>query len=351
MQACDERQECIVQLAAMGDVPQAELLDQRASMAHSFFAPNSKARGLTSLVDGHPSDLLTLLDTAIATQNDIPLLYDWAHDCRSWQAVLISEVYGRMFQPALLTIDEATCLADKMLSALRAFPSSTFRDTQEALYETLRQWLKGTFVTPPPVPTPSASPIERSHALAVQCLRQAQSRGKLEVTAGLLDVMLGDRRGWWETTQWKLQNGGLSQGFGLYLIYVFPAVRVALASIAQHYGATDPAGSLMEARTNAAKAIHDHHSVLVGRDTRPEQLERALTKLESHSAPVPHHEGVLSSCGNLLLRLGRVDRARSLLERSLALPTCVDDSRAIALYDLACVGPLRSCGRLPSSAS
>jgi hypothetical protein len=75
----------------------------------------------------------------------------------------------------------------------------------------------------------------------------------------------------------------------------------------------------------------------MGGDSRPERLERALADLEAHSARIPQDERLWSSCGNFLLGLGRLDEARTRLERSLRLPSCQGASRALALYDLACV--------------
>jgi hypothetical protein len=150
-------------------------------------------------------------------------------------------------------------------------------------------------------------------------------------------VFLGDRRGWWETTNWRLKEGALSRGSGLYLIYFFPAVRPAFAAIGRCYGASAPGSNLMEFRSNAAAAIHRHRFILMERDDRPERLERALADLEAQSAAMPHDERLWNSCGNLLLRLGRVEEARGRLERSLRPPSCEGESRAAALYDLACV--------------
>jgi hypothetical protein len=336
MQAWHERQECLGELARLGEVAQAELTKQRESMAHSFFAPGSRARGLTILVDDHPDELLCLLDNAITTQDDVPLLYNWGHECRSWQAVLIAGVYARMFHPKPIETSEARELVEQMLIAVRALPAFQQRLGQEALYAALTRWLDGNIQALSPLPA-STSPIERSHARAVELLARAAAAGQQEEEGKWLHVFLGDRRGWWETTNWELKEGTLSRGSGLYLVYVFPAVRLALTAAGRRYNVIDPASSFMEARSHAAAAINRHRFLLEGREYPPESLERAVAEFEAHCATMPQDERLWHSCGNLLLRLGRVEEARSRLERSLRLPSCEGVSRAVALYDLACV--------------
>jgi hypothetical protein len=336
MQAWHERELCLVELARLGDAPQAELKKQQDSMAHSFFGTSGRARGLTALADEHPDELLSLLDGAISKQDDIPLLYDWGHDCRSWQAVLVAGVYARMFQATPLEPGEARDLVDQMLVALRGLPASPERLGPEALYATLASWFGGNVQAP--VSTPfSATPIGNSHALAVEVLVEAARTGRTGAGAEWLHTFLGDRRGWWETTSWQLKDGKLSRGSGLYLIYVFPAVRLALAAAGRLVNVTDPGSSLMEGRCSAWAGIHRHHFTLTGRADQPERLERALADLEGHRAAIPRDERLWNSCGNLLLRLGRVDEARDRLSGSLRLASCSGESRATALYDLACV--------------
>jgi hypothetical protein len=342
MQAWHERELCLVQLARLGEAAQVELMRQRESMAHSFFASGSRARGLTALADEHPEELLSLLDGAIAMEDDIPLLYDWGYECRSWQAVLVANVYARMFHARPLEPGETRNLVEQMLVALRALPASPERLAQEELYACLASFLDG-HPQVPPTPRAPASPVARSHALAAELLAKAAQPGQPQGDGEWMQAFLGDRRGWWETTNWQLKNGTLSRGSGLYLIYLFPAPRLALAAVGLRTNATDPGSSFMESRSTAASAIHRHHFILVGRDNRPEQLERALADLEGHCVNLPHDERLWNACGNLLLRLGRVEEARARLERSLRLPSCEGGSRAAALYDLACVQARSGC--------
>jgi hypothetical protein len=68
IQGWHDRELCLAQLARIGGTAQTELESQRESMGHSFFGTSGRARGLAALVDEHPNQLLSLLDSAVRSQ-------------------------------------------------------------------------------------------------------------------------------------------------------------------------------------------------------------------------------------------------------------------------------------------
>jgi hypothetical protein len=74
----------------------------------------------------------------------------------------------------------------------------------------------------------AANTVQRSHTLAAQVLATAYDKQGQSGDAAWLAEFISDRRGWWETTEFSIKDCSTSSGFGLYLMYVFPAVRLAL---------------------------------------------------------------------------------------------------------------------------
>ena len=171
-------------------------------------------------------------------------------------------------------------------------------------------------------------------------IRATEARQKTEDTRWL-DDLLCDRRGWWETTNCELKDGSISRGAGLYLVWFFPAVRLAFASIGFQFGLIDPAACYMRRRERAAKIIKEHDWLSRSRGSSRENLARALSRMEKAVVEMPDNERLSYCCGNLLLRLDRLTESEDLLRRCMSLPSCDATMRAGALYNLGCTYALR----------
>jgi hypothetical protein len=338
--AFHERDLCLAQLSLLNPDPRAALARHQTEVSPSLFGQmgGGHAQGMTSLIDAHPRNLLSLLDAGVSDLDSIPILVDWEKQCRSWQALVISGVFARMFNPRSVRRIEAQRLTSQMLEAVHSLPTTSHRAEYEVVFGAISSWWEGFPVTISPPDRPD-SPIRRSYAMAAELLdRAAQARRANEPPQWLVDLV-ADRRCWWESMRHQLRNGSLSVGSGgdMHLIYCFPAVRLACAAVGWTYRLTDPVGTFMTDRYRVTRVLADIKSMLMFRKDRVDVLERAYAKLESSLASGVRDERLFAVGGNLLLRMGQIGTAEEHLRRCLQLASCSEDTRASALYDLACV--------------
>src|SRR5205085_2671881 len=127
----------------------------------------------------------------------------------------------------------------------------------EAVYGAIALLLEEKPFTIPALYAPK-SPLRQSHDLAVSLLEMAQANSADPLLPVRLTEALGDRRGWMDTDSYELKDGVFSSGSGLYMIYFFPAVRLALVAMGSLVNQADPAARLMVERTEVHKASKNY---------------------------------------------------------------------------------------------
>lgn len=339
MQAVEERQRCQAQLALLEENAEQALSEQRESaLDFLFFQSSGNALGLSALATRQPHRLLAHLDASVRTEMDLPTLYYLVEEARSWQSLLIARVYARMFSARPIVTREAIEICEQMLAALRALPDTVLRQEYEALYSSLARRLRGEDapapVIPPRPPGTAGSVLRNSHELAAEILQRAPT-AQAEFSG-----WLADQRGWFETSFFELRHHLLLQGTAYYQMYFFPAVRLALATVAGRHNLTDPAARLMLERWETHGRLRDHLNLLNYDNLEeypPDLIENALLAFNERVESAPNDERIPCWHGGVLLRLSRFDEAEELFRHSLSLPTSQGDIRAEALYNLACV--------------
>ncbi len=345
-QELDERERLFMQLARLSQTPTAALQELRTTSLTSPFTADGRASAVAELTDENPGDMLDLLAQNLEQEDDLAALHKWVERARSWQGLLIARVYARMFEPRPIHRVEARELCEQMLTAVRALPASTPQRECLTVYEAIVAWLEGSASPLPTLPTSSIlrNAIERSHAVALELLQHASARslGEHEEQDWLVDALVASQdRGWWNRTGLLLDGDAVGFGSSQDLVYVFPAVRLALlAAEAADVGscAGDPAARFLAERASISKLLAEHHAQLDPQIEMPkEYLERTLTALEEVGSAASRDERVRLYRGLLLLRLDSLPEAELELQRCLGMSTCTGDSRASVLYNLACV--------------
>jgi tetratricopeptide (TPR) repeat protein len=302
-----------------------------------LFRGSGEAQSLALLTDTNSTDLLTLLDASIQNDDSVMMLFDWEKETRSWRSLLMARVYARMFYSSSIGIFEAQELCQQMLLAVRSLPNSSLQQDYEITYSTILAWLQGS----PSVPTSLSSvnsALQHSHSYALSLFHQAMQEQTSKSHPELIEVAFNNRQGWLELDDYKFEEGKFIVSSSGYLLYFFPAVRLALAAIGKYTHLVDPASSFMVKRVESFRVINDNSIVFREPLTTDKQrLEHALKELERRLKTVSQDERLLRLCGDLLLRLNRLEEAEEALNHCLHLPLCVHKERASALYDLACV--------------
>jgi hypothetical protein len=342
-QALEERRLCQAQLALLEEDDQASLREQRRSSGDFIlFQKPGNSLGLSVLAAKEPGNLLSHLDESIQTEHDLPTLYYLVEDARSWQTLLIARVYARMFNSAPIDIHEAGDLCEQMLIAVRALPDSPLCQEYVAVYSAIDALLRGQSpipVLPARSPDAAGNLIRGSHEVVAEVLARTAEGQPGASEAAWFDDYLYDRRGWLETYFYELRHSLLLRG-GNYMMYFFPATRLAFAAVGVKAGRKDPAGCLMAERWETYNQLRDQLDLLNHASIEEygaDRVARALGDFERRAAVAPRDERLQNWLGVLLLLLGRVPEAEAAIQRSLALPSCRGDARASALYNLACV--------------
>ncbi len=345
-QELDERERLLMQFARLSQTPTAVLQELRATSLTSPFTADGRASAVAELTDENLGDMLNFLAQNLEQEDDLAALYGWVERARSWQGLLISRVYARMFDPRPIHRVEARELCEQMLIAIRALPASTPQREYLTVYEAIAARLEGLTRPVPTRPTSSTlqNAIECSHAAALELLRCASARsvGGQEEQDQLVDALIASQGvGWWNRTGLFLDGDSVGFSSSRDLIYVFPAVRLAHLAVeaADARGrAGDPAARFLAERASVSRLLAEHHAQLDPRIEMPQEyLERTLTALERIGAAANRDERVRLHRGILLLRLDRLPEAESELQQCLAMPPCAGNSRASTLYNLACV--------------
>jgi tetratricopeptide (TPR) repeat protein len=340
MQASHERDICRAQLARLEAEPRAALAGRRAQIGHPFLPNSGQAHALAELGGAHLDQFLALIADSVRGPDDLSTLFTFERQTSSWQGLLLARVFARMFYPRVISRKEARELCEEVLSTVRDLPPSVERSDYEAIYEAIALLLENRPFTIPALSAPE-SPLRQSHDLAVSLLEATQANSADPVLPTRLTGALNDRRGWMDTNSYELKDGVFSSGTGLYMIYFFPAVRLALIAVGSLVNQADPAARLMVERTEVHKASKNHwHEIHEPAGWRRGDLESALAWLDQQMLRTPNDERLPFWRGGILLQLRRLNEAEEALHRCLRLPSCDRLTRAVALYNLACVHAL-----------
>lgn len=342
MQAGAEREKCLAQLAALKSDQHVALEEHRAIIDDHFFQVTGKMRGLASLIDAHPEDTLVLLDKGIQDSSDQASLFFLKEETRYWAALLLGRLYARMFDSRMIRPKEAAEWCELVLEALTGLPSSIHKDEYQNVYTCIQSWLKGGTEPPKPLPHRDESMLGDSHVLATSILMMGYEAISQRKSSVDLDEVLSDRRGWNEG-EFVVEDDTISRSSSSYLNYVFPAVRLALIALAQRFSFEDPAGRLLSERKSTHDLLLRHQHIFREQpnnnhdDHYTKELKRAISDFQERLKLTPRDETLLLWCGGALLRAERFTEAAQILSSCIALPSCGEDTKASAFYDLACV--------------
>jgi hypothetical protein len=340
-QAISEKEHCLAQLANLEPEPVAAIelheMRMRRGSFSLFGGQERAARSLAILTDEHPDQLLSTLSDTLLTEDDLPTLFHWEAETHSWRSLLMARVYKRMFNPHPISLVEAQDLCEEMLAAVISLPESKQRQEYEDVYKAIANRLSRN-VGEIHIFSTLANPIEDSHDFAGLVLqRGVQSAGK-DDHQELLAVLLSKRRGWWETNKYSLKNGGFSMGSSLYLIYFFPAVRLALLIFGHYHNLPDPAATFMSQRIRISKVYKKHGWLFDSSyEVSDSDFQRALTDIEKEIKNISDDERLWEWKGELLLRMGRLEEAEEALHKCLSMLFCTGKIRSLTLYNLGCV--------------
>lgn len=279
---------------------------------------------------------------ALGSAMDQASLFFLEDETRYWAALLLGHLYARMFDSRVIRPKDAVEWCEQVLAALSGLPSSIYKDEYQNVYTCIQSWLKGAAEPLSPLPDRDPSMLRDSHELAASILTvgyEAISQGKSSVN---LDEVLSDRRGWIEG-KFVFDDDTISQSTSEYLNYVFPAVRLALIAVGQRFNLKDPASRLLVDRKTTKDLLSKHRYVfqqesnIQGDMEDRKELRKAILDFQNQLQRTPRDETLWAWYGDALLRANRFDDAEDALNRCLSLPSCSSDTRASALYDLACV--------------
>lgn len=327
-----ERSRCIGHLAASSDDPSATLPGFMDAVSRQF-GPDHRAIVLTPALDSHTEIALHLLEDTIRRPDDVPPLYLLEEYSRSWPVHLIGRVHARMLDPTPISVDEASALCDQMICALRVLPSSPLQAEYEGVYAAIAARLRQAVRRVLPLITREGA-FPRSHELAREILEEVDV-GNEGANENWLRDKIADSRGWWESFRYSLADGTFSERSG-YLVFPFPAVRLAAVAAGTELTLTDPATEWTAEMTSVHDAIKAAvRSLEYGGDS-DEEMEKSTGTLIELVTRWPRSARVRLSLGDLLVRRHCIDDAKEYLLECVSMRSSSEDVAASAWYDLAC---------------
>lgn len=345
IQADAESRELLAQLGLLEGNPEQSLREQRdAANRLSLFSDSSNAHGIAVFTAQNPDKFLEYLDAGIRTVDDVLTLYALVDEARNWQAVLIARVYARMISERPINLREGRDLCEQMLTAVCSMSPSTVKDRYENIYQNIFTLLNGgtpQIVSAPDSPNDDENIIAKSHSLSAEILRRIKDTPADQRTEKWLNDLLYDRSWWEESDRFIFRDSLLIQGHGLYGIYFFPAVRLALLAASLSVSQTgDSAARLMRERRETYKILNDREYLIRQNNLTnhdEDMLLYAFEDFDKAAQVAPRDERIENMRGGVLLRLGKLSEAETAFKKSLALPTSDKHFRAGTLYDLACI--------------
>jgi hypothetical protein len=319
------------------------LNEQRESTVNwGFLQSEGNSLGLAVLAAEQPENLLSFIEDNVKDEHDLPTLYYLLDKARSWPTLLVARLYSRMFSNRPIHSPEAFALCEQMLAAVRDLPHSSIQEEYEWVYLSIHKLLQGHVITGESnrkrIPD-RENLISKSHELSFEILTGSVKTIPEQNAQAQLKSFLYDDRAWLESGFYELRENLLLQGTS-YMMYFWPAARLALVAAAAQFDITDPAGTLMKERAETSKIINAHSYLLRGPRIDDEDIrhaEYALAELQKREILTPDDERLPDIIGLLLLEMNRLDEAESALKRSLSLPLSRGGTRAHTLRNLACV--------------
>jgi len=397
-QASDERRRLLAVLLQIQGGSTPTVAAYRSMLGHFDFGGYGLAIGFAEVTDREGDTVLQVLHEQINSDADLPILYRWKDETKSWRNRLLAMVYRRMFDADEITVVEARQLIEDLHTALGALPLSDLREDYLTVYGAIAAVLDGRLPANMPMLHHAEGRLGQSHAYALSLLVNPNGNPS-QLTTDVLDA-----RGLWAITAYSLSSslserslptsfivlwegkiasvariltskrppsalssektrslrqtarGDLSvhwtsaAAYSDALYYVFPAVRLALVALGVTVGYADPVAQVIAERKESGQFLEDASwvdEVLSTLATAPAVIRRAVAgkirSLRKLAARMPQDERLWYVHGNWLLRLGRFNRAevslsycRTLLARR-HLTLLAQETRAAVLYDLACL--------------
>ena len=347
VQELGERKRLLMRLERLSKSPIEVLHELRATTYTSPFTADDHAGAVAELADENLNTILDLLAQNLESEDDLAALNRWAEQTRSWQGLLITKVYVRMFDIRPIHQGEAYELCQQMLTAVQNLPSSANQQEYLLVYKAIANTLEGISQLLPTVLSPNTTQnvIHHSHAFALEIVQESLPTytSEQEAREYFIDFLASAYgKGWWMKAQWYIDGDTVGYGSSRDIIYVFPAVRLALIAkeIINRVGHTsDPAAQFLTERVIVSKILSKHASLLLNPQFphEKESLEHVLDALKAVEVAANRDERVRLYRGLLLLQLHRLDEAEAELQRALIIPSCINDTRGSVLYNLACV--------------
>lgn len=347
VQADAESLELRARLGLLEEDAKKTIQDQRDAARRMPFGGMRNTEALIFTTNREPQKFLEFLEAAISDVEDIVTLYDLVSKAETWESVLVSRVYARMLNDKEIVSDEGKVLSQQMLLAAEAMEMSPRKQDYQLIYGAILQILDGS--TPPLLTdTADAEPqgkiISHSHSQAITIINKILLTEPDERSEQWLNEIQNQEKWWHESSRFEFRDLGLAHGSGLFGIYFFPAVRLALLAAGRAANVRDPAARIMMKRGEINELLREGHRLLnwydlTGHDE--EYIKEAFDDLDKAAAKNPRDERIEALRGAILLRLRRLDEAESAFGNALKLPTNSAVDRAGIHYDLACIFSLR----------
>lgn len=338
------------QLVAILDATEGVPVEDRDDDSHADIGGHNAGHRFAAAVNGHPDEALTLLDSAVRGDGDLPILFYWVDEARVAPPLLVARLYARMFDERPLDLTEVRDLCQEVRAALPAFRDTPVRRDYEAIYTAILAAADG-HVPMVGQLQQASSRISQSHQWAADVL---DAGWQLDWSADWLADAVVDTRGLLESAKFSVSEGSLATHYSrspIYLYVPLPAVRLALTAIAQRHGLSDPMATFMQERRVVDALLSDLGWVDEIATTpvtdRPPEIRAALEgvagRLDSQVEQTPRDERVWHQRGYVALIRGHLDTAEASLVRCLKLtarPRMLLSAQTIrnsALYNVACV--------------
>lgn len=325
-QAVSERADCLIELRKIAPDRVPEIKNERHGLAWFFGGARFAAEQLAHELDERPQEMLDVLDRVLQVPADLIMTLDWVHKAQRCQTVALSWAFARCADPKTISRREADDLLDLVLKLLEGLPESETTKSWMRLYRSIRQ-REPVPIAAVPAASSDSTAIQQSHALAAEIMNLSS------LNLSRIAWLAADKRGWWESNNDKRDVDGAlhhGSGGGFHLCGFFPAVRLALAVRSSTSAWNDPAASWMRDRTRCSLYIKD---LRWSRRSDAEKIEQ----LQGMALEMPQQEELRVVLGNLLVRNGRYDEGLDVLLTVLQMPHADHETRASALYDIACI--------------
>lgn len=334
-QGSAERRECLIQLARIVPDRVQGLEHEKRGIGDFLTGGTDRAKQGAAIFDLSESQLIESIEAEFAAKDNAFAFRDWDLDAKEWKPAALADVYCRGLRMERLGKVETSFLLNSIVAALEELPESAAQQEHLRLYSAIQK-RSGGQVTDSVVIRESENALIRSHQLAAKIVATPDE----ELTESKISEYVRDPNGWMESH--GLRSNGIAKmsrgsGTGHYVVGFYPAVRLALRSISEIRGVSDPCLLWMKERQAAELAVKEF---TIPRIPTGDKLTRAIASLRDLNSSLQNQDAVLATLGHLLVVDEKAEEAVSILKAALGLGSCEARRRGGVHYNLGCAHAL-----------